>query len=97
MYGAHIMATIDISRDHQLGLEKAKAAAEGIAEKLKEKVQVDYRWQGNDLVFDRSGAKGSIVVSENNVRVQIDLGMMLRPMKGMIESKVNEYLDKSLV
>ena len=90
------MATIDIKRDHSIGKDQARQVAEKIAERLKDKIQVTYRWDGDSLRFERSGAKGSIDVTDKNVRVAIELGMMLRPMKGMVEEKVNKYLDDAL-
>jgi hypothetical protein len=30
------------------------------------------------------------------VRVQVDLPLFLRPMKGLVESKINESLDQAL-
>lgn len=90
------MATIDLRRTHSLGKAKAREAAEGVAQRLKEKIQIEYRWDGDDLRFERSGAKGRIHVSDNEVRVEVDLGLMLKPMKGMITEKIQGYLDRSL-
>lgn len=90
------MATIDIKRSHSLGKEGARQAAQSLADKLKEKLEIAYRWEGDVLKFDRSGASGKITVSESEVRVEVDLGMLMRPMKGMVEEKVNHYLDKAL-
>lgn len=90
------MATIDITRKHSIGKDKAREAAEGIAKRLESKLDIKYRWAGDDLKFERSGAKGNIHVTDDEVRVAIDLGMMLRPMKGKIEQKVHQYLDDAL-
>jgi putative polyhydroxyalkanoate system protein len=90
------MATIDVTRSHSLGKDKARDAAEGIAKRLQSKLDVKYRWDGDDLKFERTGAKGRIHVSDASVRVEVDLGLMLRPMKGKVEQKVHEYLDDAL-
>ncbi len=90
------MATIDIRRSHSLGKDRAREAAEGIAKRLEHKLAVKYRWEGDDLRFERTGAKGRIHVSDDAVRVEVDLGMMLRPMKGKVEQKVHQYLDEAL-
>jgi putative polyhydroxyalkanoate system protein len=90
------MATIDIKRSHALGKDKARAAAEAVARRLKDKIDATYRWKGDDLEFERSGAKGRIAVSDTEVRVQVELGLLLGPLKGKIEDKVHQYLDEYL-
>jgi putative polyhydroxyalkanoate system protein len=90
------MATIDIRRNHTIGKAAARDAAQGIAEKLKDKVDVRYHWDGDDLRFERTGAKGRIQVTESEVRVEIDLNLALRPLRGKLEAKVHKYLDESL-
>ena len=89
------MATIDIRRSHSVGKDKARSLAEGIADKLKDKLDVTYSWDGDHLRFQRTGAKGSILVTDDVVHVQIDLAFALRPMKGMVEGRVKKYMDES--
>lgn len=91
------MATIDIKRTHALGKEKARAAAQQVAERLKDKIDATYHWDGDDLRFERTGAKGRIAVSATEVRIEIDLSFLLRPLKGKLEDKAKQYLDEYLV
>ena len=90
------MPTIDIKRSHPLGKDKARAAVEQVAEKLRDKFGLSTNWDGDTLRFERSGAKGAIAVTDADVHVTVDLGMMMRPMKGTIETKIKEYLDQYL-
>jgi putative polyhydroxyalkanoate system protein len=90
------MATIDVRRSHDIGKEAARKAAEQIAQKLKDKLSVTYRWEGDDLRFERTGASGRIRVTDTEVRVEVDLGFLLKAMKGKVESKVHQYLDEAL-
>jgi len=92
------MATIDITRSHALPKDEAKKRAEGIANGMKAKLNLEWRWVGDVIRFEASsgaakGTKGEISVTDKDVRVQIDLPFMLRVMKGTVESKVNEKLD----
>ncbi len=92
------MATIDISRDHNLSLEDAKKKAELLAAGMAEKFGIDWKWDGDTIRFDApkgaaKGTKGEVSVTTKTVRVAIDLPMMLRVMKGTIEGKVKEKLD----
>lgn len=90
------MAHISIHRNHELGLEDARIQVEKIAETLKEKLKSEYSWEGNTLKFKRSGASGTIDVSDNSFDLEITLGLALRPMKGMIEKTILENLDQAM-
>jgi len=90
------MARIEVSRTHALGKDAARQSAERIAEKLKGGLSARYHWEGDDLKFDCPGAHGRIGVSENEVRVEVELSFLLRPMRGHIEREINEYLDQCL-
>jgi putative polyhydroxyalkanoate system protein len=95
------MATIDVSRSHSLTKDEAKKRAETLAQSMKQKLDLDWRWDGDRIVFDASrgparGTKGSVEVGESAVRVQIDLPFLLRMMKGTVESKVSEKLAQLL-
>ncbi|MEI8255507.1 MAG: polyhydroxyalkanoic acid system family protein [Deltaproteobacteria bacterium] len=89
------MATIDMSRAHTLGLEEAKVRSNQILERLKGNYGIKGTWTGDK--FDITApAKGTFTVTANNVRLEIDLPFMLRPIKGKIEAKVTEEFDRSL-
>jgi putative polyhydroxyalkanoate system protein len=95
------MATIDITRGHTLPIDSAKQKAEELAKGMEEKIGIQWKWDGNTIRFDApsgaaKGIKGEVIVTGSNVRVAIDLPLMLRVMKGMIEGKVNEKLDALL-
>ena len=91
------MATIDIRRNHSLGLDEAKKRAEDLANDMKAKLGISWRWEGNDIKFQADsgaakGAKGKVAVTTSDVQVAIDLPMLLRAMKGTIAGKVESKL-----
>jgi putative polyhydroxyalkanoate system protein len=88
------MATIDIRRRHTLGLSKAREAAVLVAKRLEERIQVRYHWEGDDLALERTGATGRFMIREDEIHVQIDLGLPLRPLKGRVTQRVHDYLDE---
>ena len=95
------MATIDIRRGHSLPIEEAKKRAEDLARGMEQRFQIEWKWEGDAIRFTTprgtaKGTKGEVAVSASEVRVQIDLPLMLRVMKGTIEEKVNERLQKLL-
>jgi putative polyhydroxyalkanoate system protein len=95
------MATIDVRRSHSLSKEEAKTIAEKLATSMQQKLDLDWHWDGDRILFEATrgaakGAQGSVDVTASEVRVQIDLPMMLRMMKGMVESRVEEKLKQLL-
>lgn len=92
------MATIEMEKKHNLGKDVARQRAEDLAVKLKEKMSLDWRWNGDVIDFDAKtgsakGTKGKVIVSDTSLRVEVDLPFLLRPLKGMVESKIQEKLD----
>jgi putative polyhydroxyalkanoate system protein len=95
------MATIDVRRNHALPKEEAKKRAEELAKSMKQKLDLDWRWEGDRIVFEAptgaaKGTKGTVDVTDKEVRVQIDLPLLMRMLKGTVESKVNEKLTQIL-
>jgi len=92
------MATIEIVKPHSLDRAAARTKAEEFANRLKDKLSLEWEWSGDKVLFEAKGgmakgAKGSIVLEDGRVTVNVDLPLMLRPMKGMVESKIREKLD----
>lgn len=90
------MARIKVERPHSLGREGARAKAEQLAERLAREYDVRYRWVGDCLEFKRSGADGKIEVSDDRVRVELNLGLLLSAMGGSIKREIEKTLDDSL-
>lgn len=90
------MATINIQRNHSLGLDAARAAVEQLAQDLRDDLQANCHWDGDKLLFDRVGASGSIEAKADSVDLDIQLDMALSMMKGMIEERINTKLDSLL-
>ena len=88
------MADIDISREHSLGLAGARAAADKLAADLGKRFGLTGEWRGNDLEFERPGVHGKLSVTDTHVRLQVGLGLMLKAMKGSIESAVHHEVEK---
>ncbi|WP_049622828.1 polyhydroxyalkanoic acid system family protein [Frateuria defendens] len=88
------MPSIDIHRPHQLPLADARAVVEQVAARMREKLGVESRWQGDTLLFSRQGVDGSIAVSADAVHVSARLGLLLAPLKGMVEEEIRRKLDE---
>jgi putative polyhydroxyalkanoate system protein len=95
------MATIDVRRTHALPRDEARKRAEELARSMQQRFELDWRWEGDRILFEAprgaaKGTRGSVDVGDREVRVQIDLPLLLRMLKGTVESKVNEKLNQVL-
>ena len=90
------MPSIDLRQPHQLPLAEARARVDRVAARMHEKFDMDSRWEGDTLRFSRSGVKGSITVAASEVTVHAELGLMLSPLKGMVEDEIRRKLAEHL-
>lgn len=88
------MPRIDIRRPHQLSVAEARAAVDQVVTRMREKFGVSAQWQGDTLGFSRPGVSGSITVERDAIQVKADLGLMLAPLKGMLEQEIRRKLDE---
>ena len=88
------MSVIDIHRAQSLDKEHAREAAETLAKDLSKQFDVNYQWEGDLLKFKRSGVKGQLDISENDLHIRLELGLMLRPFKSRIEQEIHSQLDQ---
>ena len=88
------MSVIDIHRAHSLDKEHAREAAETLAKDLSKQFDVNYQWEGDLLKFKRSGVKGQLDISENDLHIRLELVLMLRPFKSRIEQEIHSQLDQ---
>ena len=89
------MASVDITREHDLGVAEARNRAEPLLADLRSSFGVSGAWKGDQFVITEP-AKGTLDVTDTAVRVQVDLPMFLKPMKGIVQAKINESLDEAL-
>lgn len=88
------MPKIDIRRPHQLSIVEARAVVDQVAARMHEKFGMDGRWQDDTLLFSRPGVSGAIAVSSDAIQVKAELGLMLAPLKGMVEQEIRRKLDE---
>lgn len=87
------MSHIDFSRDHELGLRKAKAAAQRVADEMEREFGITSEWQGNTLRFTRTGVNGELTVGKSHVELHAKLGFLLTAFKGRIEEQLHRNFD----
>jgi putative polyhydroxyalkanoate system protein len=87
---------IVVRRHHDLGLAKAKRLAGKLARKLCSELGGTYTWKGNELHFQRTGASGTVTVTKDSVQIRVELGLLLRPLRGRIDREIRAGLDAHL-
>ena len=88
------MADIELHRVHGLGMKAAREAAERMAAELGRRFQLKGTWHGDVLRFERPGVTGSLALTDQDLRLSVGLGFLLKAMRGSIESAVVEELDR---
>lgn len=88
------MSEIKARRKHDLPLEEAREAAEKVAARMKKDFDFDYHWDRHVLHFARSGVKGELHVTKDEVRLDAKLGLLLSWLKPRIEAEIDESFDK---
>ncbi|BCX65747.1 MULTISPECIES: polyhydroxyalkanoic acid system family protein [Pseudomonas] len=91
------MARISVERVHGLGKEAAREKADKLAQKLCDQYGLEPQWSGDTLNLKRPGVKGAVHVSEDSIRVDVELGLMMSAMSSMIKAEIEKGLDKALV
>ncbi|MGO1693966.1 MAG: polyhydroxyalkanoic acid system family protein [Marinobacter sp.] len=90
------MSVIDVHRAHTLDKDHAREAAEALAQDLSSQFDLNYQWEGDHLKFKRSGVKGQLNITDDDLHVHLELGLLLRPFKSKIESEIHNQLDQVL-
>lgn len=92
------MATIEITHSHAMGTRQLRDVVEEVAQKLQENLDMEYQWSesGEEVTFARRGADGRVLLGDEEVRIELNLGTMLRSLKGPIEKRIRAHLDEAL-
>jgi putative polyhydroxyalkanoate system protein len=94
------MADIQLHRDHDLGLARARK----VALKWAEHVEAEFGMEctiiegdtSDTVEFTRSGVSGSMDVSGSHFELKAKLGFLLGAFAGQIEAEIRRQLDDAL-
>ncbi len=89
------MPKISISRNHSLPASVIKQRIVDLGEKLQAKYQAKTSWEGDrQMNVKGPGVSGKLAISDSAVDVNLDIGLLLSPMKGKIEEALTKELDR---
>jgi putative polyhydroxyalkanoate system protein len=88
------MTRISIGKLHRLPHAEAKAVAERLASDLEKRFHLAWNWDGDDVCFRRPGVSGNLHVGESKLTLDVRLGLLLTPLKPVIEREIRAQLDR---
>lgn len=88
------MAQIEMKKSHALGAEKARGQIEQLAGRIAEKLGGSWRWQGERAICEARGAKACVAYDAETISIEVDLPFVMRPMRKVLEAKIEEYFER---
>ena len=89
------MAEISMRRVHGFDdTTDVRSRVEGLAEKVASRLGGQWHWEGDDAVCEARGAKARVGFDQQEILIDVSLPLMLRPLKGKLESKIEEYYER---
>ena len=91
-----LMSDFKLVKHHSLPIAKAKARVQKVADGLAAEYALSSEWHGNTLRFHRSGVDGQVHVTGSEIRLDVTLGFLLKPLKGKFVGLIERNFDKVL-
>ena len=89
------MAEISMRRAHGYeDLEAVRSRIEGLAERVSAKVGGSWSWKGDEAICQARGAEVRVGYDADEISIEVELPLMLRPLRGKLESKIAEYYSR---
>jgi putative polyhydroxyalkanoate system protein len=88
------VADIEVRRAHDLGLDRARRAADRLVADLGRKYGLSGAWRGNILYFERPGVSGFLALEGTALHLSISLGLVLKAMRNSIERAVGDEVER---
>ena len=88
------MSRIDIRHPHSLSKAYARKAFEEVANKLAQRFDMEWDWDGDVLNFSRSGVDGHIALGPDDLHVHAKLGFLTAMFKEPIEGEIKRVLKE---
>lgn len=91
------MSKISLSQRHNKSDEDVRDMLNGLADKLSERFDMKTRWRSDsELEVKRSGIEGVLQLLDGEVKVDIQLGMMMKPFKSRIRDELSKAMAEKL-
>lgn len=88
------MSTIHAEHRHTLSPEEAHKRVEEYIAHIAEKIKAEIKWSGDTATFKGTGFSGTARIGKDVIIMDIDLSLLLRPLKGTIEERMARTFQK---
>lgn len=93
------MPKIEYKRSHQHSVEDIRNRAASLISSLQSRMATfdfDFEWRPDRSAIDFSGSgfKGCLELGASEIYLHVDLSLKLLPFKGMIESRIEEAVNR---
>jgi len=87
------MNKMEVDIPHQLSRDEARNRIDRVTEKLARDFSAVCNWDGGDrLVVRRKGLAARLDIADDQVHVDLELGMFMRPFAGTIRAGIAKQL-----
>ncbi len=90
------MPKVDIREPCHLPQAEARQRIERIVSNMHQQFGTQGEWSGDCYRFSRTGLKGCVTVAPGSVRIEIELGLLMSPLKPMIEDEIRRRFKQHL-
>ncbi len=91
------MSHICIEREHDLDRKTLRKRAEKLVKTLQSKYGGSYEWEGDIVHYNYSGGlDAQLTLNEEDILVDVKLGMLMSMMKKRLKTEIEHYLDEHL-
>jgi putative polyhydroxyalkanoate system protein len=88
------MADISMRRSHGLDPNEVEARIEQLAGKLSQRLGGSWCWEGREAICEARGARARVAYDETSISMEVKLPFVLKPMRGRLEAKIDQYFDE---
>ncbi|AFC85648.1 polyhydroxyalkanoic acid system family protein [Frateuria aurantia] len=90
------MSKVDVREPCHLPQAEARQRIDKIVSNMHEQFGTQGEWSGDCYRFSRSGLNGRVTVDPDSVRIEIELGLLMTPLKPMIEQEIRRKFKQHL-
>ena len=90
------MSDINFVKPHSLPIAKARALVQKVADGLATEYSLSSEWDGNTLRIHRAGVDGELEVTASEIRLDVSLGILLKPLKRTLVGYIERHFDEAL-
>ena len=90
------MGRFTVSKPYTMPRAEIRAAAEELADRLREKHGVRPRWNGDSVSMKGKGMEGSVNFEGDTIDVSVKLGLLASAFEGVVKREIEKYLDQHI-